>query len=77
MAATGACRCPGTGLRRVQLAAADAVERQLAAFGLEERLIPAVVVNPDPEEKHEDDDTIGDCAGGEIHVLRRPTMPAW
>ena len=68
MAAPGAGRGPGFRLRGVELPAADAVKRQLPALGIEERLIAAVVVDPDPKEESEDEEAIDDSASSEVHV---------
>ena len=70
MTAAGAAGGLGAGFCGVKPAAADAMKGDLAAFRVVERVITTVVIEPDPTEKAEGEQTVDDGTEGEIHKSR-------
>jgi hypothetical protein len=76
VAALRANRSSGAGPGGIELAAADAVKGQLPAFRLKECVIAAIIVDPDPEKKREDEQAVDGSTDGKVHVPERRETPA-
>ena len=75
VAAAGAPAEVGPARRRIDVVAADAVERRLPPLTLEAAVIAAVVVQPKPEEEQAHERAEDDCAGGEIeHAFSKRSL---
>jgi hypothetical protein len=72
MTAPGADGGLGAGLGGIEVAATEAVEGHLAPLRVKERVVTAVIIDPDPEEKAEDKQAVGDGTEREIHGAERP-----
>jgi hypothetical protein len=71
MAALGTGRRVRTGLFRVEVIAADAVEADLPALGIIKSPVPAIIINPEHDKRPEDQQAIEENAeyriGGRNH----------